>query len=308
MLRHRQQRLAARASATSSPSCMRERVVGADAARSEKLSVRRAGCGMAATSGSSRLITAGVAAREDARLGGRVGSQAGVAVEMIGRHVEHGRAASAATRWSRAGSSTARARTARAASSSSSSAGSPRLPPTAHLHARRAAAMRAEQRRHGALAVGAGDADHRRVRGAREQLDVADDLEAAAPRLVEERAASSATPGRDHHAHAPRRAARRRGRRGAPGFAARARRAPRRAFRRLRRALSVTASRQPCAQQIARARRARSCRAPRPRRTWLARGAAHRSFSVDRPASTSSSEMIQKRTITFGSAQPLSSK
>ena len=34
----------------------------------------------------------------------------------------------------------------------------------------------------------------------------------------------------------------------------------------------------------------------------------HRSFSVASPASTSSSEMIQKRTITFGSAQPLSSK
>jgi hypothetical protein len=38
------------------------------------------------------------------------------------------------------------------------------------------------------------------------------------------------------------------------------------------------------------------------------RGCAHRSFSVDRPASTSRKLMIQKRTITFGSAQPLSSK
>ena len=35
---------------------------------------------------------------------------------------------------------------------------------------------------------------------------------------------------------------------------------------------------------------------------------AHRSFSVARPASTRMKLMIQKRTITFGSAQPLSSK
>ena len=35
---------------------------------------------------------------------------------------------------------------------------------------------------------------------------------------------------------------------------------------------------------------------------------AHRSFSVARPASTSSRERIQKRTMTLGSAQPLSSK
>ena len=35
---------------------------------------------------------------------------------------------------------------------------------------------------------------------------------------------------------------------------------------------------------------------------------AHRTFSVARPISTRITEMIQKRTITFGSAQPLSSK
>src|SRR6185437_2792294 len=34
----------------------------------------------------------------------------------------------------------------------------------------------------------------------------------------------------------------------------------------------------------------------------------HRSFKVERPASTSSRLMIQKRTMTFGSAHPLSSK
>ena len=37
-------------------------------------------------------------------------------------------------------------------------------------------------------------------------------------------------------------------------------------------------------------------------------GGAHRSFRVERPASTRKKVMIQKRTITFGSAQPLSSK
>ena len=36
--------------------------------------------------------------------------------------------------------------------------------------------------------------------------------------------------------------------------------------------------------------------------------AAHRSFSVARPASTRMKLMIQKRTMTLGSAQPLSSK
>ena len=56
----------------------------------------------------------------------------------------------------------------------------------AHAHAG-ALGHAAEQRGDGALAVGAGDADDRRVRGTREQLDVADDVEAAGARLHEER-------------------------------------------------------------------------------------------------------------------------
>ena len=63
----------------------------------------------------------------------------------------------------------------------------------AHLQAG-ALGHAADQRRDRALAVGAGDADHRRVHCAREQLDVADDLEAARARLDEERLASD-TPG-----------------------------------------------------------------------------------------------------------------
>ena len=40
---------------------------------------------------------------------------------------------------------------------------------------------------------------------------------------------------------------------------------------------------------------------------WRGRRHRQRSFSVDRPTSTSTTVMIQKRTITLGSAQPLSS-
>ncbi len=45
----------------------------------------------------------------------------------------------------------------------------------------------ANERRDGALAVGAGDADNRRIDRAREQLHVADDVEAATARFDEER-------------------------------------------------------------------------------------------------------------------------
>ena len=72
--------------------------------------------------------------------------------------------------------------------------------------------------------------------------------------------------------------------------------------------LSVTATCEPLREQEARRRQAGLAQTDhhRAQRHW--RGCAHRSFSVDRPASTSRKLMIQKRTITFGSAQPLSSK
>ncbi len=55
----------------------------------------------------------------------------------------------------------------------------------------------ADQRGHGALAVGAGDAHHRRARRAREQFDVAEHRQAARARRVEEGAARG-DAGRHH--------------------------------------------------------------------------------------------------------------
>ena len=72
--------------------------------------------------------------------------------------------------------------------------------------------------------------------------------------------------------------------------------------------VSVTASRQPRALQVARTGEAGAAEPDDYRVRWCWHRGAHRSFRVASPASTRRSEMIQKRTITFGSAQPLSSK
>ena len=61
--------------------------------------------------------------------------------------------------------------------------------------------------------------------------------------------------------------------------------------------------------QVARARKAGLAETDDHRGGGFGRArVVHRSFSVARPVSTSSSEMIQNRTMTFGSAQPFSSK
>ena len=61
-------------------------------------------------------------------------------------------------------------------------------------------------------------------------------------------------------------------------------------------------------QQVARDRKAGLAKADHHRVQRHCRGCTHRSFNVDRPASTSRKLMIQKRTITLGSTHPLSSK
>ena len=73
------------------------------------------------------------------------------------------------------------------AAAEESERGLPEVAPGAHPHSR-ALRHTGEQRRDGALAVGAGDAGDRSIDCAREELDVADDAEPAAARLGEERA------------------------------------------------------------------------------------------------------------------------
>jgi len=84
------------------------------------------------------------------------------------------------------------------AAAEESERGLPEVAPGAHPHSR-ALRHTGEQRRDGALAVGAGDAGDRSIDRARKELDVADDAEPAAARLGEERALAR-EPGRDDDA------------------------------------------------------------------------------------------------------------
>ncbi len=140
-----------------------------------------------------------VAAREDARLGGRIAGQVRVAIQVIGRHVQH-RRGTAVQRAGRlqlvagqlehvqlgAGGEQIERRLAEVAAD-------PHLQSRALRHV-------GEQGRHGALAVGAGDPDHGGLCGAGEQLDIADDLQPAPADLGEERLGQG-YPGGCHHAH-----------------------------------------------------------------------------------------------------------
>ena len=102
------------------------------------------------------------------------------------------------TRWSRAGSSTAPARTAAVPALSRSSAGSPRLPPTRTLQPG-ALGHAAEERGDRALAVGAGDADHRCVARRARRARRRPRSQASAGAAPRRRTAPRATrPGGDH--------------------------------------------------------------------------------------------------------------
>ncbi len=168
-------------------------------ARSEKLRVREAKRGIATTSGSSRLITA-VSQRAKMRaLAAAVAGQIRIAVQVIRRHVQHRRRTAVQRRGGLqliagqlqhvqlgAGSQKIQCRLAEVAA-------------RAHLEA---GALRhvGEQHCHGALAVGAGDPDHRGLRGTGEQLDIAHDLKPEPPCRGEERIGEG-DPRGCHHAH-----------------------------------------------------------------------------------------------------------
>ena len=172
-----------------------------------------------------------------------------------------------------------------------------------------------DQRRGGRLAVGAGDGDERRVGRdppplAAEQLDVADDLDAGA--CARARPSSAARDGSAaRRARAPARrtvdqsivaqiGGRDAGRRGLGDACARCR--PRRRRRRRRPASALRSSQAP-------SRRGRTPRRVLPAKlvTGIMRS-PHRSFSVDRPTSASTTAMIQKRITICGSVQPICSK
>ncbi len=185
------------------------------------------------------------------------------------------------------------------------------------------------QRRHRALAVAARHRDHRCTRSEREQLDVADDGEPAAARLHGERQVVR-QPRRKQHAARPVEPARveRLERHVDPGQCRAQLREPRRIGAAVDDAHAFAACRQiarNCGPRSAEAddetvfrrgvshRRFLSLRLyafPPPTRTLeRERGCKHqRIFKLAKPMSTKITVMIQKRTITLGSAQPLSSK
>src|SRR6267154_2684 len=130
------------------------------------------------------IITSGpgspaTAALVNARLGGGVARELGVAVEMIGADVEHrgGAAGEALRRLELEARELEHVELGAAAEESER--GLPEVAPGAHPHSR-ALRHTGEQRRDGALAVGVGDAGDRSIDCAREELDVADDAEPAA--------------------------------------------------------------------------------------------------------------------------------
>src|SRR5437764_1215306 len=281
----------------------RERVVGA-AGPSERKGER---AGRAARHGDGERIVEidhrRLAALVNARLGGGVTRELPVAVEMIGTDVEHrGGAAGEALR--RLGPEARELEHVElGAAAEESERGLPEVAPGAHPHSR-ALRHTGEQRRDGALAVGTGDAGDRSIDRARKELDVADDAEPAAARLDEERALAR-EPGRDDDARRARKE------RGVERTCAHRDVGPQRAQRReLRGSCARVGDREPPAlrEQVTRAREPRDAQAHDHGVRCADGGRAHLSFSVASPASTSSSEMIQKRTMTLGSAQPLSAK
>ena len=195
--------------------------------------------------------------------------------------------------WKLDNSSTYRSGT---GSSSRSSAGLPRFPPASTLNPAALGHAR-DQARHRALAVRAGDADHRRRGGAREQLDVSQHLDAAAARLGDD-GLLRRHPRREQHlrgAVEERCIERPETQIDALGQTAELGETRRRRARIGRRGGNIVP------REIAQARGPRFSQAHHDR-------AFHRIFNVARPVSISKKLMIQKRTITLGSLHPLSSK
>ncbi len=265
-----------------------------------------------------------LAALENASLGGRVFLDRGVAVEMIRRHVQNGGRFEGERRSRlelKAGElehvelswllpCTGSCRRSERASPWGARRGLQQVQRrltqvSAHAHPQPGALGHpANERRHGALSVGPGDPHHRRISRAREQLDVANDFDTAAPGFDKKRLAQR-YPGRgDHQVRALQQ----------PGIQpANPHRDPGIDLfqaRELRRALPRIRNRQPPAArvQVARTGEPRATQSHDHSVTRLGGSQGHRSFNVASPASTNSSEMIQNRTITFGSGQPLSSK
>ncbi len=163
-------------------------------------------------------------------------------------------------------------------------------------------------RRHGALAVGAGHRRDRRLRLARKELDVADHGQSATARFLHDGLAHRQAR-RDDDLVDVVEECRVEGAGAQLDLAVRGAAAcePRRLASRVGHAHRETA-----AAQVARAGHPGAAetedeRAGTGGERRKVRYGAHRSFSVARPTSTSTTVMIQKRTITFGSAQPLSS-
>jgi hypothetical protein len=160
------------------------------------------------------------------------------------------------------------------------------------------------ERRHRALAVSSGDADDRRVSGAGKQLDVANNLQPTATSLDEKRLGER-NAGRSNNAvgtieqpHVEATDAHRN-----TGIELSE-------PRQLGRLLARVSNGQPPTARMQIARAGKPC-AAKPHdhsKPSICGARTHLSFNVANPANTSSREMIQNRTITFGSGQPLSSK
>ncbi len=235
--------------------------------------------------------------REDSRLGARVFVERGVAVHVIRGDVEHDRA----EKLERGGRLQLEARELEHVQIGNGlleqvERGLAEVAAGEHGQSRAFGHAR-DQARHRALAVGAGDADHRRLGGAREQLDVAQHLDAAAARLGDDRLLRR-HPGRQQHLRSAleqRHIERAEAQVDALGEIAELGES---GWRRTR----VGRGRGDAVpREIAQARGPRLAQAHDDR-------ALHRIFNVARPVSISRKLMIQKRTITFGSLQPLSSK
>ncbi len=203
----------------------------------------------------------------------------------------------AARTWSRAENSTARERTRSGVGCSSrSSAATPRLPPASTVRPP-PRAMRATKRRDRALAVGAGDADHRRAHVAGKEFDVAEHFDAAIPRRPRDRLLERQPRGHQHL-------------RGS--VEQRQIEAAEPQVELIREIAEIGESRRRAA-RIGGAHRDAALRqvaqAGNPGFAEADDDAMHqRIFKVARPNNMSTKLMIQKRTITFGSAHPLSSK
>ncbi len=161
-----------------------------------------------------------------------------------------------------------------------------------------------DERRYRALAVGASDADDRRIHGAREHFDVAHDLESPRLRLDEEGLSEGDARGSDDVSRMIEKtdiestdAHRDLGKQDPQPIQLG------RLSARIRNGQTPTQR-----VQMARAGQAGLPETNDHSRSGFGGGEAHLSFRVARPKSTRMSEMIQKRTITFGSAQPFNSK